>query len=66
MIDDMTDDIVWNANTPHASRQNGSDRSRMTYMNGFATASGCQPDVWPEYLVDGELEESDPERIPYV
>ena len=59
------DMLIWNANTPHASRCNWSDRGRMTYMNGFAKASGCQTGVWPDYLVDGEIATVDPERIPY-
>jgi len=60
------DMLIWNAYTPHASGQNWSDRGRMTYMNGFAKASGCQTGIWPDYLVDGEIAEVDPERIPYA
>lgn len=54
--------MVWHVLTVHGSEQNISDRSRMTYMNGFAKADNCLD--YPYYMKDGEILDIDPYLIP--
>jgi len=52
--------------TAHGSLPNISDRSRMTFMNGFAKAKACEDGVWPWYLKGGKVvERADAESLPY-
>lgn len=46
------DMIIWSVMIVHGSEKNLSDKSRMTYMNGFAKADSA-PD-WPMYLTNGK------------
>jgi len=58
------DVLVWSHMTVHGSGQNKSNRSRMSYMNGFAKASAC--DGWPWYMEEGKLvTNADTDAIPY-
>ena len=47
----------------HGSEVNRSDKSRMTYMNGFCKSESVLD--YPDYLVNGKVvNEINPERIP--
>lgn len=56
------DMVLWSVMTVHGSEPNNSDRTRMTYMNGFAKADSAFD--WPIYLKDGEVQDADPKLIP--
>lgn len=54
--------LCWRVDTVHGSEANVSDGSRMTYMNGWARATGCLDYPW--YLKNGEVQDIDPTLIP--
>jgi len=59
---DPGDMLVWNLLIAHGSRANASDRTRMTYMNGFCDSAAS--DSWPSYVENGQLVELDAAMIP--
>ena len=57
------DVMVWSVMIVHGSEANSSDRSRMTYMNGFCKSASVLD--YPDYLVNGKvIHQINPERIP--
>lgn len=56
------DVLLWHVLTVHGSAPNNSTNMRMTYMNGFARASGARQ--WPYYLKNGHIQPIKAELIP--
>ena len=59
---DPGDMLVWNLLVAHGSRSNISNRTRLTYMNGFCDSAAS--DVWPMFMKNNQLIELDPAMIP--
>jgi ectoine hydroxylase-related dioxygenase (phytanoyl-CoA dioxygenase family) len=57
------DMLVWNLLVAHGSRENVSDRTRITYMNGFCDSAASES--WPLFLQDGNIVALDHTMIPH-
>jgi len=59
---DPGDMLIWNLLVAHGSRSNVSNRTRLTYMNGFCDSAASN--TWPMFIEKGKLVDLDPAMIP--